>query len=164
MRCRFTHITLFTGAMLTLSPVLFAGPSTAKAQGEAARGARLLKSVAADARQIRTAAVGLEKLTKDSAATWTEYDRQWNEIQPVVEAMRGKIARLEAIEASLPANEKQALDQSKTDFQKLAWHSRELGILVDKVPADLSTPKFKTASRDLVKEAGDMAQVAKNGI
>ena len=124
MRCNFTHITLFAGAMLILSSVSFAAPSSAKSQDESVR---LLKGVAADAQQIQTAASGLEKLTKDTSATWTEYDRQWNKMEPVVETMQGKIARLEALESSLPAREKQAVDQSKAEVQKIAWNSRATG-------------------------------------
>lgn len=163
MRCNFAHISLLTGTMLLLSPALFAAPSPTKAQDESARGTRLLQSVAADARQIRLAASEMEKLTNDSSATWQQYDRQWNEIQPAVETMRMKIARLEAMESSLSANEKKALDQSKAEYQKIAWQSRELGKLVDTVPPDLRAPKFKVDSRDLVKEASDAAHVAKSG-
>lgn len=161
MRCNFTHITLLTGTMLILSSVSFAAPSSAKSQDESAR---LLKGVAADARQIQMEASDFQKLTKDSGATWKQYDRQWNEMEPVVETMRGKIARLESLESSLPTGEKQAVDQSKAEYQKIAWHSRELGKLVDAVPPDLKTPQFNIASRDLVKEASDLARDAKAGI
>ncbi len=161
MRCRFAHIALLTGTMLMVSSTSFAVPSPTKSQDESARGARLLRNVAAEARQIQSAGLEFEKLTNDSGATWEQYDRQWNEIQPVVETMRRNIARLETMEASLSATEKQALEQSKADYQKIAWHSRELGRLVDKVPADLNAPQFKTASRDLVKEARDTAKAAK---
>ena len=158
MRCSFTHITLVT---LILSSASFASPSPTKAQD---KGARLLKSVAMDARQIQSAASGLERLTKNSDATWKQYDRQWNEIQPVVETMHMKIARLEAIGTSLSPNEKQALEQAKADYQKIAWRSRDLGKLVDMVPPDLSSQKFKIDSRDLAKEASDAAHVAKTQI
>jgi len=160
----FSHITLLTGTMLILSSVSFAAPSPTKSQDEAAKGARLLKSVAADARQIQSAASAFEKITKDSSATWKQYDRQLNEIQPVVETMHRKIARLEAIESSLSPSEKQALDQSKADYQKIAWRSRDLGKLVDMIPPDLSSPKLKIDSRELVKEASNAARVAKTGI
>jgi hypothetical protein len=162
MRCNFTHVALLTGAMMILSPILFAAPSNAK--DESAKGARLLKSVAADARQIRMAASEFENLTKDSSATWRQYDRQWNEIQPAVETMRMKIGRLEAMGSSLSAAQKQALERSKADCQKIVWQSRELGKLVDTVPANLSTPKFKIESRDLVKEASDIAHAVKTGV
>ena len=155
MRCSFTHITLVT---LILSSASFAAPSPTKAQDEAGR---LLKSVAIDARQIQSAASGLEKLTANSSATWKQYDREWNEIQPVVEMMHRKIARLEAMGSSLSPSEKQALDQAKADYQKIAWQSRDLGKLVDMVPPDLSSPKFKTDSRNLAKEAGDVVRAAK---
>ncbi len=154
MRCNSAHI-----AILILSPVLFAGPSPTNDQAT-----RLLKGVAADARQIQNAATELEKLTKDSNATWQQFDRQWNELQPAVETMHMKIARLEAMESSLSASEKQALNQSKADYQKIAWQSRELGNMVDKVPVDLSTPKLKIESRELVKEAGEVAHTAKTSI
>ena len=164
MRSRHTHIALFTGAMLVLSPALFAAPSTAKTQDETAQGARLMKSVAADAQRIESAATELEKLTKDPAASWQQFDRQWNELQPVVETMRIRIARLESMESSLSAKEKQALDQAKADCRKIAWRSRELGILVDKVPADLTNPKFKIESVNLKKEAGQITKTVKNGV
>lgn len=151
MRCSFTHITLVT---LIVSSASFASPSPTKA-------ARLLKSVAADARQIQSSASGLEKLAANSSATWKQYDRQWNEIQPVVETMHMKIARLEAMESSLTPSEKQALAQAKSDYQKIAWRSRDLGKLVDMVPPDLSSPKFKADGRDLAKEAGDVVRAAK---
>jgi hypothetical protein len=145
---------------LVLSSASFAAPSPAKSTDEAGR---LLRSVAADARQIHSHAVAFDKLTQESGATWKEYDREWNETQPVVEMMQMKIARLEAIESSLSPSEKQALEQAKADFQKISWRTRELGNLVDMVPPDLSSPQFKTASRNLVKEASDAARVAKNG-
>jgi hypothetical protein len=163
MRCNVTHITVLAGTILLVSPALFAASST-KPQDESANGARLLKSVATDARQIESAASGFEKLTKNSSATWQQYDRQWNEIQPAVEMMNAKIARLEAMESSLSASEKQALEQSKADCQKISWQSSELGKLVDKVPADLSTPKLKIDSRDLVKESSEVAHAAKIGV
>lgn len=95
MRCDFAHITFLTGTMLILSSASFAAPSPAKTQDPSVTGARLLKNVAADARQIQSAALELNKMTKDPASTWMQYDRKWNEIQPVVEAMQMKIARLE---------------------------------------------------------------------
>jgi hypothetical protein len=164
MRCNFAPIHVLTGTLLILSPAMFAAPSPSKTQDESAKGARLLKSVARDARQIQASAAEFEKLTHDSRATWKQYDRQWNEVQPLVEIMHRKIARLEAIESSLSPTEKNALEQSKADYQKIAWYSHELGKLVDKVPAELSNPKFKTASRDLMKEAGDAAKAAKTGV
>ena len=157
------HISVLTGTMLILSSALFAAPSPTKTQDLTVKAARLLKSVAADARQIHASAAAFEKLTSDSSATWKQYDRQWNEIQPAVETMRMKIARLEAIESSLSPSEKKALDQSKADYQKIAWYSRELGNLVDQVPADLKAPTFTTASREMMKDASDAAKAATTG-
>lgn len=157
----FGHISLITGTMLILSMASFAAPSPTKTQADSAQSARLLKSVAADARQIRSAAAKVQQLSTNSSADWQQYDRQWNELQPVVESMRGKIARLEAMSASLSATEKQALEQSKAECQKIAWHSRDLGRLIDQVPPDLTAAGFKIDSRDLVTEAGDVAKVAK---
>lgn len=158
MRINFTHIALLTATMLGFSSASFAASPTAKAtEGTAAR---LLKSVAADAHQIRNAASALEKLTGQSGATWAQYDRQWNEMQPAVESMNRTIAQLESMQASLSAAEKTALEQSKTEAAKIAWHCRELGNLIDKVPANLTAPAYKTASRELVKEAGEVAHSA----
>ena len=60
--------------------------------------------------------------------------------------MQIKIARLEAMEPSLPATEKQSLDQGKVALKKIAWHSAEFGKLVDTVPANLNDPKFGVQS------------------
>lgn len=160
MRRSFTHITVLT---FVLSSVSFAATSSTTSQDESAKAARLLNSVAVDANQIHAAASTFEKLTANTSATWTEYDRQWNEIQPLVETMNMKIARLESMESSLSPSEKQALSQAKADLQKISWRTRELGKLVDMVPPDLSNSKFKIDSRDLVKEASDASRVAKSG-
>lgn len=161
MRGNFIHVALLSGAMLILSPVLFAAPSTAKAPDESARSARLLNSVSADAHQIAAKASEWDKLMQDPNTTWRQYDRKWNEIQPIVETMRIKIARLEAMESSLTPAQKQALEQAKADCQKISRRSRELGNLVDQVPANLNNPKFKMGSRDLVKEASEVAKATK---
>lgn len=162
MRSKLAPLTLITGTMLILSSTSFAAPSPTKSRDESARATRLLNSVAADARQIETVASELDKLTKDSSATWKQYDRKWNEIQPVVEKMQIKIARLEAMESSLSPAEKQSMDQSKLALQKIAWHSAELGKLVDTVPADLNDPKFRAESWDLLKEAREIAKLDAN--
>lgn len=159
----FVHISYLTGATLILSSALFAAPSPTKTQDESAKGAQLLKSVAADANQIQSEAAAFEKLANVSNPTWKDLDRQWNEIQPMVETMHMKIARLDAMQSSLSASEKQALEQSKADYQKIAWRSRDLGKLVDMVPPDLNNPKLKIDSRDLAKEASDASHIAKSG-
>jgi len=122
-----------------------------------------LKWVAADARQIETAASQMERLAKDPNAAWAQYDRQWNEMQPFVERMNINIARLERMESSLTATEKKALEDSKAESQRIAWQSAELGKLVDQVPANLTAPQFKNASRAMVNEASKVADAAKNG-
>ena len=75
--------------------------------------------------------------------------------------MHRKITRLEAMESSLSRDRKQALDQSKADYEKIAWQSRDLGKLVDMVPPDLNSPKLKIDSRNLAKEACDGVRAAK---
>ncbi len=148
--------------MLILSPASFGASSPSKPENDGAKATRLMKSVAADARQIELTATGLNKLARDPGATWKQVDQKWNELQPVVETMRMKIARLEAMESSLSPAEKQALDQSKAALKQIAWRSAELGKLVDTVPANLNDPKFKMESRNLVKEAGEIAKLEAN--
>ena len=157
---RFTHIISVTAAMAVFASLVFAGPSPADKSTE---NARLLKSVAADAHRIRLAAAEFQNLTKSPTATWQQYDRQWNEIQPAVEMLGRKITRLEAMESSLTAEQKQALTQSKADYQKISWQSRELGKLVDMVPPNLQSHKLKIETRELVNEAGDIAHAVKSG-
>lgn len=147
---------------MVFCPSLFAATSATKPNHHSTEGARLLKSVSSDARQIEASAAAFEKLTSESGATWAQYDRQWNEIQPIVEAMEVKIEQLESMEPSLSAADQQALNQAKTASVKIAWYSRQLGDLVDKVPADLNTPKFKSDSRELVNEAREAAKAVGN--
>lgn len=150
------HISCLSGAMLILSTAAFASPSSANSQ--------VLKSIAAEARQIQNHAAQFRKLTAESNATWQQYDREWNEIQPAVETLGMKIARLEQANSSLTSAQKQALEQSKAASQKIAWESRQLGKLVDQVPPDLSSPKLKMESGSLMREAQDVARAAQSGI
>jgi hypothetical protein len=62
------------------------------------------------------------------------------------------------MESSLSATEKEAVEQRKAASRQIDWHSRELGRLVDIVPANVKTPKLPIESRDLVKEAREIVQ------
>jgi hypothetical protein len=73
--------------------------------------------------------------------------------------MRIKIARVEAMESSLSPSEKQALDQSKSALNEIAWRSVELGKQVDTIPPNLNDGRFNIESRNLVKEAREIAKL-----
>ncbi len=150
------HITFLAGTVLIFSAVSSAAPSPDHSQ--------IMKGIAVEARQIESHAAQLEKLTADSSATWEQYDREWNEIQPAVETLEMKVARLERMDSSLSAAQKQALEKSKAACQKISWDSRQLGKLVDQVPPDLRNPKFKMESRNLRNEARDAAAAVQSGI
>lgn len=156
---RVTHIIPLAASVL-FATTLFAAPSPSNNSTEPVR---LLKSVAADARQIRAEATEFHNLTKDSSATWAQYDRQWNELQPRVEMLGRKIASLESMESSLTDAQKQDLNQSKADYQKISWQSRQLGKMVDTVPPNLQSQQFKMETRQVVNESTDMVHASKSG-
>ena len=119
-----------------------------------------LARMKADAAQIRTHALDLEKLAKDPNAQWAQFDRQWNEIKPAEEALVAQLRRLDAMRASLTDPQRTALDQSKQAIQTIALRTRELIHQIDQQGSNLESPRFRTEVQSLASSAGTVMRAA----
>jgi hypothetical protein len=117
------------------------------------------QQVRSEARQIRSTAMGMEKLASQPNATWSQYDTQWNEIKPVEEALVMHLGRLELKEESLSAADQKVVDDVKPAIQDIAARTHQLRVLLDQPGVDLKSPKLNRCARDLARDAAHLAQM-----
>ena len=149
--------------LLGMAGVARGASTSIKTDVESRRAARLLRHIRADAMKVRSAASELELLTKNSSATWLEYDRQWNEIKPAQEDMEVKLWRLESIQAKLSPADAKELEQSKPMIQQIQRRTHELRALLDEPDIQTTNVKFKAYASILRSEAGKLEHTAGNG-
>jgi hypothetical protein len=127
-----------------------------QAADESKTAVQLFKAIGADAVQVRSAAASLNKMTADPAATWEQYDRQWNQIQPAVEDMQIRIARLEKMETAISPAERADVERSKQLIQQIRNRTRDFLALLDKPGVQTMDARFKTYAKSLLSEAGKL--------
>ena len=122
--------------------------------------ARFLRDIRADAANIRSLAANLDRSTTDQNVKWVDYDRQWNEIQPVVEDMHMKLARPENMKGAISAAESKDVEHLVLEIQRT---TDAFLYLLDK-PGEMTTDAgFKTCARNLMDESGKLEKVAEIG-
>jgi hypothetical protein len=146
--------------LLGMAGVARAASTSTKTDIESRGAARLLQDIRADAMKVRSAASELEHLTKDSSATWLEYDRQWNEIKPAQEDMEIKLWRLESMQAKLSPIDAKELEQSKPMIEQIQHRTRELRALLDEPGIQTTNVQFKAFASSLTSEAGKLEHAA----
>lgn len=160
MKSRFIgNLSVWVGVVsMALGTAVMAQAATSSGQGahDSHLAARLLREIKADGLHVESAAAELDKLTRSSSATWLDYDRQWNEIDPSVEDMELKLARLEAIESSATPDQRSQIDQSKRYVLDIQTRTSQLRALLDSPGVQTSDAKFKTYARSLMGEAGKL--------
>lgn len=163
MRLNFSNSGPWLAAMaLLFAPLAVqASAPSAKTANPSHEAAGLLRAVRSDAVQVHTAAVQLDKLTRNTGATWVEYDRQWNEIKPAEEDLRIKLVRLEKIRTTIPLAEQKQVDQAKTEIQRIAGRTRALRVLLDQPGIQTSNAKFPACAVSLRNESGQLEKVAR---
>ena len=134
-------------------------PST-KSADEPRIAARLLRDIKTDAVQVQSAASELEHLTRNSGATWLEYDRQWNEIKPAQEDMDIKLWRLESMQAKLSPAEREELEKTKPMIERIQSRTRELRALLDKPGVSTTDSTFKVDAVGLRNDARNLENAA----
>jgi hypothetical protein len=155
-----THI----AAMLLGSAFLAyaASPATTAAAAKEAdqpRAVRYLRDIRADAAQIQSAAARLDELAASTGATWIEYDRQWNLIDPAVEDMQIKLTRLESMQSRLSAAERADLDRSKPLVGEIRGRTHQFLTLLDTPGVQTSDAKFKTYASSIKNDAGKLEKL-----
>jgi hypothetical protein len=137
-----------------------AGPSSSKSKTESGNGPiqaeKLLKEIKANADQIRSSALTLEKLAMEANAQWSDYDRQWNIIKPAQERIDLTMQRLEGMQASLSPTERQAVAQTKKDIDEIADATHDLWMRIGQQRVDLKAPALKADARRLDKAAREL--------
>jgi hypothetical protein len=139
-----------------------ASPATTAAAAKEAdqpKAVRYLRDIRADAAQIQSSAAHLNELAASSGATWIEYDRQWNLIDPVVEDMKIKLARLETMQSALSPAERTEVDQSKPLVGEIQSRTRQFLTLLDTPGVQTSDGKFKACASSLKNDAGKLEKL-----
>lgn len=155
---RLGHLTLLLGtttAIVLGSAITVQAADASAAPTESARTVATDRVITADAMQVRQAAQQLNHLTQSSAATWLDYDRQWNEIKPSVEDMQSKLDHLEATAAHSNFNEEKRL------VGEISGCTHELYQLLNQPGVQTTNPKFADYARTLSREAQNLAHIAK---
>lgn len=156
-RIRLAAIALAACAALTL-PAWATGP--AKSIDEASQAKTLLRGIRMDAQRIESHALRLEKLSASSTPAWKACDRQLNDIKPGVEVIRMRLQKLEAMKATLPAGDQNAVATSQPLFDKIVATTHQMSVLLEQKGAPSSNPALKTHSQALADAARNLAQAA----
>lgn len=143
------YVCSFLGAALLTGTLAFAN-TAATVQDQ-------FRDLRTEARQVRSAALYVERLNHNTSTTWGEMDRQWNEIKPVQEAMTEHLNLLEAMEKSMTPAERQALETAKPKIQQISAKTHEFRAMLDQNNIVLTSPRFKLLAQ---KMAGDASAVA----
>lgn len=151
------------GVVLCAAPVLAQQDklATHNSADEAKRAARLFQEMKADAQQIDTHAMQLEKLARDSSTSWAQFDQEWNEIKPAQEMLNAHMWSLDEMRASLTPAQRTALDQTKQAATVIASRTRELIKMIDQPGAQLVSPRVRSYAQSLAKNAATVANAAR---
>jgi hypothetical protein len=139
-----------------------ASPATTAAAAKEAdqpKAVRYLRDIRADAAQIRSVAARLDELAAGTGAAWIEYDRQWNLIDPSVEDMRIKLARLETMRSALSPAERAELDRSKPLVGEIQGSTLQFLTLLDTPGVQTSDAKFKAYASSIENDAGKLEKL-----
>lgn len=151
---------------------------------------RLLSDVKTDAQHVRGVADHFDQLTKNPSAistsanlsnanattspnawaitasernfnpAWEAYDRQWNEIKPVLEDMQLKMARLDSMESSATPAERTQIDQAKKLVGEMQARMHRVHELLNQQNVQTTDPAFHRDARQLRTEAASLAKTS----
>lgn len=145
-------------ALLCATPLL-------ATQQEVKTGGTLLQEIKADAQTVETHATELGQLAMDPNTKWAQLNQKWNEIKPAQEELQMKIRRLESMRASLSAQQRKALDQSKGPVRLISTRTRELYRLMNRPGVDLTaSPRFHSYAQSLSENADTLASTSAAGV
>ena len=113
-----------------------------------------------EARQVRSTALYMERISGESATTWEQMDKQWNIIKPAQEAMASQVSRLESMTKSLTPAEQQALTTAKPKVEDITAQTHELRTMLDRRGMKVQDPKFKSAASRIAGDASAVAHAA----
>jgi chromosome segregation ATPase len=140
---------MFSGAVL-------AQPGAANTSTDSNTAARLVEEIHSNAAQIRACARTLESLDKSSNSAWSAYDEQWNTIKPAQERIDLAMERLESIEGSLSAADRQTVDQARQDVQRISSATHDLWMRIGQPKPDLQGTVLNSDARKLDRAARDL--------
>ena len=163
-RKRFGIASRLVGAILVAGATLIAAPAathSGRSEMPSGEAARLLRGIGWDASVVRMHAQRWERLANTSSAAWHSYDRQWNEIRPVVEAMNAKLRELEAMRSKLPAAQQQAIASISPLVQKVQVSTHRLRMRLDRDNEVLFSPASRRQSTTLARAARQIAVTAR---
>lgn len=143
-----------------LSIVLAGLPAVALAAANDGSARDQLQELRGEARQIRSAALYVERLSSEPGTTWAQMDKQWNEIKPVQEAMTEHLDRLQAMEKSLTSAEQHALNGVRPNVEDIAARTHELRAMLDRNGVNIQSPEFKGLASHMAREASAVAHAA----
>jgi hypothetical protein len=129
------------------------GKPSGKTESEKFQAETRFQSICKDASNVQTVAARLTKLTRDSSAKWSDYDKKWNEIKPSVEDMNMKLAEIEAMKSSLSPSEIKALNKSVVLIKDIAGNTHEIRMQLDMSPKQLNEPLIRSFSRNMVQKS-----------
>lgn len=163
---RYGKVTWPLAALAMFTGVAMAAPAPVQSPMstvESREGAKLLRDIRMDARQVRTHAWRSDMLAKRQTAMWYKFDRQWNEIKPPVEDMSIKLVRLQEMSANLPAWEQKAIADSQPLIARIASETHDYRTELNERPADLTHPPKPALAGDariLARDAGRLVRAA----
>jgi hypothetical protein len=120
--------------------------------------AKLMAEIKSNAGKIQSVAMDLEKLSQNRGAKWNDYDQRWNEIKPHAEELSMELGRLEAMQTSLSASDKQEVDHIKPLINQIETKTDELHGLLGQLNVDPETPELKANARSLARESGSLVR------
>lgn len=140
------HICSMLGVAL-----LTAGISMAQMQAATARDQ--FRDLRSEARQVRSAALYIDRLAGEPSTTWAQMDKQLNVIKPAQEAMVEHLNRLEAMNQSLTPAERRAVNDAKLKVDDISARTHELRAMLDQHNVDVKSPKFKDTGLRMAHDA-----------
>jgi hypothetical protein len=154
-------MTMLLGSAILVQAASSSTPSSSvSGVGQSQKAARLVRDIKADAVKARVAAARLDTLAESANAKWLDYDRQWNEIKPLVEDMQMKLARLERMQSTLSPAERTELDQVKPLVGAIQSRTHQFLTLLDTPGVQTNDPKFKAYAKGLRSEADKLEKLA----
>ncbi len=116
-----------------------------------------LNDLKGEARQVRSGALYMERISGQSATTWDQMDKQWNIVKPQQEAMVNQVSLLESMTKSLTPAQQQALNTVKPKVDEISAQTRQLRAMLDQRGVDVHSPKFKAVASRMAADASAVA-------
>lgn len=158
---RHKGFALATAVALAFAGAVVAAPDTPKSANVAksSESSRLLLDIRADAGQVSMHARRIEKLSQGSP-TWMDYDRQWNEVEPLVEKMTEHLYTLDGMQTKLSANDQKAVDSARKLAGEISASASNMRRYLDAHGNSPSNSELATYGKALQKDAMELRRAA----